>query len=58
MLLPFLRGDSSPLAKKTTEMTYVDLQRMDDSGRQEHGVRRYWKGQCPREFSMRPSGPF
>jgi FAD/FMN-containing dehydrogenase len=33
------------------EMTYVDLQRMDDSNRQEHGVRRYWKGHYLREFS-------
>ncbi len=51
MLLPSLRGDGSPLAERIREMTYVDLQRMDDSSRQEHGVRRYWKGHYLREFS-------
>jgi FAD binding domain len=49
--LPSLRGDGSPLAERTREMTYVDLQRMDDSTRQEHGVRRYWKGHYLRELS-------
>jgi FAD/FMN-containing dehydrogenase len=50
-LLPSLRGDGSPLAERTREMTYVALQRMDDSSRQEHGVRRYWKGHYLRELS-------
>jgi FAD/FMN-containing dehydrogenase len=50
-LLPSLRGDGSPLAERTRELTYVDLQRMDDSTRQEHGVRRYWKGHYLREWS-------
>jgi FAD/FMN-containing dehydrogenase len=49
--LPSLRSDSSPLAERTREMTYVELQRMDDSTRQEHGVRRYWKGHYLRELS-------
>lgn len=49
--LPSLRGDSSPLAERTREMTYVALQCMDDSSRQEHGVRRYWKGHYLRELS-------
>ena len=50
-LLPSLRGDSSPLAERIREMAYVELQRIDDSSRQEHGVRRYWKGHYLREFS-------
>lgn len=49
--LLYFRGDSSPLVERTREMTYVDLQRMDDSMRQEHGVRRYWKGHYLRELS-------
>ena len=32
-------------------MTYVELQRIDDSSGQEHGVRRYWKGHYLREWS-------
>jgi FAD/FMN-containing dehydrogenase len=49
--LPSLRSDGSPIAERTREMTYVELQRMDDSTRQEHGVRRYWKGHYLRELS-------
>jgi FAD/FMN-containing dehydrogenase len=50
-LLPSLRRDGSPLVERTRELTYVDLQRMDDSTGQEHGVRRYWKGHYLREMS-------
>jgi FAD/FMN-containing dehydrogenase len=50
-LLPSLREDGSPLAERMREMTYVELQRIDDSTRQEHGVRRYWKGHYLRELS-------
>jgi FAD/FMN-containing dehydrogenase len=50
-LLPSLRSDSSPLVERIREMTYVELQRMDDSTGQEHGVRRYWKGHYLRELS-------
>jgi hypothetical protein len=48
--LPTLHGDSSPIAERIREMKYVELQRMDDSTRQEHGVRRYWKGHYFREL--------
>jgi FAD/FMN-containing dehydrogenase len=50
-LLPSLRSGSSPLVERIRELTYVDLQRMDDSSGQEHGVRRYWKGHYLRELS-------
>jgi FAD/FMN-containing dehydrogenase len=49
--LPALRSDTSPLAERTRELTYVDLQQIDDSTRQEHGMRRYWKGHYLRELS-------
>ncbi len=50
-LLPSLRSGVSPLAERTRELSYVDLQRMDDSTGQEHGVRRYWKGHYLRELT-------
>ena len=50
-LLPSLRSGVSPLAERTREMTYVELQRMDDSTSQDYGVRRYWKGHYLRELS-------
>ncbi len=49
--LPSLRTGAAPIAEKIREMTYIDLQRVDDSNRQEHGVRRYWKGYYFRELS-------
>ena len=49
--LPSLRSDSSPLAERMRELTYVALQRIEDSTGQEHGVRRYWKGHYLRELS-------
>ena len=49
--LPSLRSDSSPLAERMCELTYVELQRREDDTRQEHGVRRYWKGHYLRELS-------
>jgi len=49
--LPSLRSDGSPIAEWAREMTYVELQRMYESTRQRHGVRRYWKGHYLRELS-------
>lgn len=49
--LSTLRGNGSPIAERIREMTYVDVQRMDDSAREEHGVRRYWKGHYFRTLS-------
>jgi FAD/FMN-containing dehydrogenase len=57
-LLPSLRRDGSPLAERMRELTYVDLQRMDDSNGQEHGMRRYWKGHYLREMSDAAIGAF
>ncbi len=49
--LPALRGDGSPIAEKTREMTYIELQSMDDSTEEERGLRRYWKGHYLRDLS-------
>jgi FAD/FMN-containing dehydrogenase len=56
--LPRLRGDDAPIAERVREMTYVDLQRMDDSVRDAHGVRRYWKGHYLDELSDEAIGVF
>jgi FAD/FMN-containing dehydrogenase len=49
--LPTLRGGASPLAEKIDEMTYLELQSVDDDTREQHGQRRYWKGHYFRELS-------
>jgi FAD/FMN-containing dehydrogenase len=49
--LPTLRGDLSPIDEQVSELTYVELQRIDDDAREEHGLRRYWKGHYLRELS-------
>jgi FAD/FMN-containing dehydrogenase len=43
LLLPSVRALGRPVAEQVTEMSYVDLQRMDDTGRG-GTVRKYWKG--------------
>ena len=48
-LLPALRGGTPPVAEQTQELTYLQLQSMDDSS-QAPGQRRYWKGHYLREF--------
>jgi FAD/FMN-containing dehydrogenase len=42
-LLPALRALGSPESESVVDMSYVDLQRMDDVVRG-HALRRYWKG--------------
>jgi FAD/FMN-containing dehydrogenase len=42
-LLASLRDAGSPVAERVQELSYVDLQRMDDTV-EGHAVRRYWKG--------------
>jgi FAD/FMN-containing dehydrogenase len=42
-LLPALRSLGRPAAEHVTELSYVDLQRIDDTP-QGHNGRRYWKG--------------
>ena len=48
--LPALRGGFTPAAQIIDELTYLDLQRRDDSP-QGHSYRRYWKGHYIREFN-------
>ncbi|WP_157157525.1 FAD-binding oxidoreductase [Diaminobutyricimonas sp. LJ205] len=43
LLLPSLRALGRPISEQVMEKTYVDLQRMDDTGRG-GTVRKYWKG--------------
>lgn len=42
-LLPSLRALGRPVDERVSELSYVDLQRMDDSV-EGHALRRYWKG--------------
>ncbi len=46
-----LQGDLSPVAQHIQKMSYLELQSMDDSTREEYGRRRYWKGFYFDEFS-------
>jgi FAD/FMN-containing dehydrogenase len=48
-LLPPLRGATPPLAEKVQELSYLQLQSIDDE-RQRHRLRRYWKGHYLREL--------
>jgi FAD/FMN-containing dehydrogenase len=48
-LLPALRNEAPPLAERVQELSYLDLQRMEDDAHR-HGVRRYWKGHFLREL--------
>ena len=42
-LLPALRALGTPIAERVEELSYVELQRMDDT-LEGHALRRYWKG--------------
>jgi FAD/FMN-containing dehydrogenase len=48
-LLPALRGATPPLAENVQELSYLQLQTIDDE-RQRHRLRRYWKGHYLREL--------
>jgi FAD/FMN-containing dehydrogenase len=48
-LLPALREGTSPLAERVQELSYLELQRIDDE-QQRHRLRRYWKGSFLREL--------
>jgi FAD/FMN-containing dehydrogenase len=48
-LLPALRQGAPPLAERVQELSYLELQRIDDAAHR-HGVRRYWKGHYLREL--------
>ena len=49
-LLPALRSLGKPLGERADAMSYVDLQRQDDTDMQ-HALRRYWKGHYFSELS-------
>jgi FAD/FMN-containing dehydrogenase len=49
-LLPSMTPLGRPLTERVDEMSYVDLQRIDDTP-QGHALRRYWKGHYLRELS-------
>jgi FAD/FMN-containing dehydrogenase len=48
-LLQALRRGAPPLAERIQELSYLELQRIDDAAHR-HGVRRYWKGYFLREL--------
>lgn len=49
--LTVFKATLKPVGEKTGEMTYLELQSADDDTREEHGLRRYWKGHYFRELS-------
>jgi FAD/FMN-containing dehydrogenase len=49
-LLPSFRALGTPLGERAEEMSYVELQRQDDSD-MKHTLRRYWKGHYFSELS-------
>ena len=51
-LLRALRDAGPPLAQRVQELSYLELQHIDDD-RQRHGLRRYWKGHYLRELADR-----
>src|SRR6202171_1862961 len=48
--LPSMKSLGRPLTERVVELSYVDLQRIDDTP-QGHALRRYWKGHYLRELS-------
>ena len=48
--LPSMKPLGKPLMERVVELSYVDLQRIDDTP-QGHALRRYWKGHYLRELS-------
>jgi FAD/FMN-containing dehydrogenase len=43
-LLPALRGGTSPVAERVQELSYLELQTIDDDRQRPGLLRRYWKG--------------
>src|SRR6266571_1264592 len=48
--VPSMKALGRPLTERVVELSYVDLQRIDDTP-QGHSLRRYWKGHYLRELS-------
>jgi FAD/FMN-containing dehydrogenase len=49
-LLPALRDGPPPVAERIQELTYLELQTIDDEAHRPGLLRRYWKGHYLREF--------
>jgi hypothetical protein len=49
-LLSALRGGTPPLAERVQELSYLELQTMDDERQRPGLLRRYWKGHYLRDF--------
>jgi FAD/FMN-containing dehydrogenase len=49
-LLPALRDEAPAKGERIQELTYLELQRMDDDHHRHGLLRRYWKGHYLREF--------
>ena len=56
-LLPALRAGAPPLAERVQELSYLELQRVEDE-QQRHRLRRYWKGHYLRELDDGAIGAF
>ncbi len=56
-LLPAFRGGTPPAAERTEELTYLQLQAIDDISQVPH-QRRYWKGHYLRDFGDDAIGAF
>jgi FAD/FMN-containing dehydrogenase len=56
-LLASIRGLGPPAAERVQELTYLELQRMDDAA-EGHALRRYWKGHYLRELCDEAIGAF
>jgi hypothetical protein len=56
-MLASLHDAAPPLAERVQELSYLELQRMDDDAHR-HGVRRYWKGHYLRELDDAAIGAF
>lgn len=54
---PTLRGGTTPAAERTQELTYLQLQAIDDIP-QAPRQRRYWKGHYLRDFGDEAIGAF
>src|SRR5256886_16638542 len=48
--VPSMKARGRPLTERVVELSYADLQRIDDTP-QGHALRRYWKGHYLRELS-------
>jgi hypothetical protein len=57
-LLPALRDGSPPVAERVQELSYLELQSMDDERQRPGLLRRYWKGHYLRDLDNAAIGAF